>query len=248
MTTRHEDLVDLLEGYALEALEPGEARTVEEHLATCTSCRERLAEHRQVLVGLPAAIGSASPLRLHPAVKRNVLRALDPLTPRQRWHRPSGSAVAALAAAAVAAVSLFWNWQLSIQLAHQRTVQAEFVGRITHNQATVFDVVDSPATTKRVLRSVADSGPSAPYGKVFSRSDSADVVAMVNRLPQPPAGQQYQLYLYRTDGAISAAGSLPVDSEGFSYLVFRCDRAGPTFDHIEVRLGSQVILAWDGSR
>src|SRR5262245_12111752 len=207
--TSHDELIDLLEGYALEALEPDEARIVEEHLGSCATCRDRIAEHREVLAGLPAAIGAASPLRLHPAVKRKVLRALDRPPPSRRWRRPSGWAVAAVASAAVAAGSLFWNWQLSIQLAHQQTVQAEFVGKLTHDQATVFDVVDSQATTKRVLRSVADSGPSAPYGKVFTRSDSADVVAMVNRLSQPPAGQRYQLYLYRTDGTINAAGSLP---------------------------------------
>lgn len=241
-------MIDLLEGYALDALEPDEARTVEEHLTSCDACRQRLAEHREVLVALPAALGSASPLRLHPAVKHKVLGVIDRRARSRWWPRPSRWAVAAVAAAAVAAASLFWNWQLSTQLAHQQTVQAEFVGKITHDQATVFDVVDSQATTKRVLRSVADSGPSAPYGKVFSRSDSADVVAMVNRLPQPPTGERYQLYLYRSDGTINVAGSLPVDSEGFSYLVFHSDRAGPTFDHIEVRLGSQVILAWDGSR
>jgi hypothetical protein len=156
--------------------------------------------------------------------------------------------VAAVALAAVAAVSLYWNWQLSTELAHQRTVQAQFMGKVTHDQATVFEVVDSQATTKRVLRAVAGSGPAAPYGKVFSRSDSADVVAMVNRLPSPPPGQRYELYLYRTDGTVTAAGSLPVDSEGFSYLVYHSRRVGPTFDHIEVRLGAQVILAWDGTR
>ncbi len=246
--TRHEDVIELLEGYALDALEPDEALTVENHLGDCAACRQRLAEHREVLATLPAAMGSVSPLRLHPAVKRNVMRTLDRPVSRRRRPPPSPWAVAAVAACAVAAVSLIWNVQLSAQLAHQRTVQAELVGKITHDQATVFDVVDSQATTKRILRSVADSGPTAPYGKVFSRSDSADVVAMVNRLPQPPADQRYELYLTRTDGTTSAGGTLPVDADGFSYLVFRSDRAGPTFSHIEVRLGSQVILAWDGSR
>jgi hypothetical protein len=245
--TRHEDVIELLEGYALEALEPDEARIVEDHVAGCAECGRRLAEHREVLAGLPAAMGAVSPLRLHPAVKRNVLRALDRPSARQR-RLPSRWAAAAVAACALLAVSLFWNWQLSAQLEHQRTVQNELVGKITHDQATVFDVVDSPATTKRVLRSVADTSPSAPYGKVFSRSDSADIVAMVNRLPQPPAGQQYQLYLTRTDGSINSAGSLPVDGDGFSFLVYRCDRAGPTFSRVEVRLGSQVILAWEGAR
>src|SRR6266566_10147687 len=143
--TRHEDVTELLEGYALEALEPDESRMVEDHLEGCAACRDRLAEHREVLAGLPAAISSVSPLRLHPAVKRNVLRALDRPAAIRRRARPSPWAFVAVVACAVAAVSLFWNWQLSTQLAHQRTVQAELVGKITHDQATVFDVVDSSA-------------------------------------------------------------------------------------------------------
>lgn len=245
--TRHEQVTELLEGHALHALEPDETRAVEEHLRGCRECQRVLAEYEEVLAGLPAAMGAASAMRLHPAMKQKVLQALDRPAPRrftaQSWWRAG-----AIAAALLLVASLVWNWHLSTELAHQRTVQVELVGKITHDQGTVFDVVDSPATTKRVLRSPADKSPSAPYGKVFSRSDSADIVAMVNRLPQPPAGHHYQLYLTRTDGSINVAGSLPVDSEGFSYLIFRCDRAGPTFSQIEVRIGSQAILTWAGTR
>ncbi len=74
--TRHDDVIELLEGYVLDALEPDETQMVEDHLETCAACRARLAEHREVLAGLPAVVGSVSPLRLHPAVKRNVLRAM----------------------------------------------------------------------------------------------------------------------------------------------------------------------------
>ena len=237
----------MLEGYALQALEADEARAVAGHLEACARCRQALAGYEEALGELPGAVGAASPMRLHPAVKRRVLRSLDRPEPRRSGGAPWWRA-GAVAAAVLLAASLAWNWRLSADLAHQQSVQAELMGRITHDQATVFDVVDSPATTKRVLRSPADSSPGAPYGKVFSRSDSADVVAMVNRLPQPPAGERYQLYLTRTDGTIDVAGWLPVDADGFSYLVFRSDRAGPAFRHIEVRLGAQAILAWDGAR
>jgi Putative zinc-finger len=245
--TGHDHVTEMLEGYALQALEPDEARAVEAHLERCEECRRALAGNEEALGGLPATLGVASPMRLHPALKRKVLRSLDRPEPR-RFGAAAWWRAGAIAAALLLAASLAWNWRLSADLAHQQSVQAELVGRITHDQATVFDVVDSPATTKRVLRSPTDSGPSAPYGKVFSRSDSADVVAMVNRLPQPPAGERYQLYLTRADGTIDVAGSLPVDADGFSYLVFRSDRAGPAFRHIEVRLGAQAILAWDGTR
>jgi anti-sigma-K factor RskA/putative zinc finger protein len=240
-------MTELLEGYALHALEPDETRAVEDHLAGCRECRQVLAEYEEALAGLPAALGAASPMRLHPALKQRVMRSLD----RPGRRRLAGQAwwrAAAVVAALLLAASLAWNWRLSVELAHQRAVQAELVGRITHDQATVFDVVDSPATTKRMLRSPADESMTGPYGKVFSRSDSADVVVMVNRLPQPPENQRYQLYLTSTDGTVTVAGTLPVDGEGFSYLVARSDHAGPRFRHIEVRTGSQVVLTWDGTR
>ena len=238
---------EMVGAYALGALDPDEAPTFEQHLVGCEVCRRALSEYDEVLAGLPEAVSADSPIRLHPALKRRVLRSVErPIGIRSRWR--SWLPAAAAACLILLLLSVVINIQLAASLAHQRTVQTELVGKITHDQATVFDVVDSSATTKRVLRSPADTGPSAPYGKVFSRSDSADIVAMVNRLPQPPAGQTYHLYVERADGRITAAGTLPVDAEGFSYLVYRGDQAGPTFKHIEVRLGTQTILAWDGSR
>src|SRR5258708_32515926 len=98
--TRHQDVIELLDGYALDALEPDEALTVEEHLGDCAECRQRLAEHREALATLPAAIGSVSPLRLHPAVKRSVMRSLDSPVPSRRRPPPSPWAWAAIAALA----------------------------------------------------------------------------------------------------------------------------------------------------
>jgi len=239
---------ELVEAYALRALEPDEVRVFEAHLVECAACRRALSDLEETLAALPDALSDASPMRLHPAVKRRVMRSLD--RPKKRWidQRSWWAGVAASAALLLLLASVAWNIQLSSALAHQRTVQAELVGKITHDQATVFDVVDSPGTTKRVLRSATDSGPGAPYGKLFTRSDSADVVAMVNRMPQPPAGQSYNLYLTGADDSITSAGALPVDAEGFSYLVYHSDRAGPVFTHVEVRLGLQTILTWNGTR
>ena len=57
----------------------------------------------------------------------------------------------------------------------------------------------------------------------------------------------YQLVLTGREGGAAYAGTLPVDADGFAYLVYRADRTGPAFTHVDVQLGSQVVLVWDGT-
>lgn len=57
---RHAEIEELLGAYALDAVEPEEARLVEEHLATCPRCRAEVATHRQV-ASLLGDSGGAAP-------------------------------------------------------------------------------------------------------------------------------------------------------------------------------------------
>jgi len=60
MTDRHEDIVELLGAYALDAVDPDEARLVEDHLRTCPRCSAEVAEHREV-AAMMAHSGAAAP-------------------------------------------------------------------------------------------------------------------------------------------------------------------------------------------
>jgi anti-sigma-K factor RskA len=94
------DLHDLTAAYALDALEPDEARTYEEHLGQCEECRAQLAELNESVGALAlGAVAPAPPPRLRDAIltaaaaeRSNVV----PLRPR-RWT-PRVLAVAAAAA------------------------------------------------------------------------------------------------------------------------------------------------------
>ena len=243
--TEHERISELLEAHSLRALEPGEARRVERHVRDCVDCRRRLQEYEAAAAELPAALSRSSPLRLHPSLKERVMRHVD--APARRWL--AGAArwrALALAACLLLAASVFWNWEQARELAHERQVRIELVGKISHDQGIVFDVVDSPVTSKHVLRSPTDSGPAAPYGKIFSRSDSADVVAMVNRLARPPDGSAYTLWV-EDRGVVTEAGTFALDQDGFGYVVFRAPRIGPVYSHVEVRLGERVMLQYTSS-
>jgi hypothetical protein len=242
--TEHERVSDLLEAHALGALESAEAARVERHVRGCAECRRRLRDAEAAAAGLAAALEAASPIRLHPSLKERVMSRID--VPRRRLRRPSSWRALALAACLLLAASLYWNWRQAGEIAHERAVRVELVGRITHDQATVFDVVDSPVTTRHVLRAAIDSGPDAPYGKLFSRSDSADVVAMVNRLPRAPAGSAYTLWV-EEGGVMREAGTIALDNEGFGYVVFRAERLGPAYTRAEVRLGERLLLVYQAS-
>ena len=45
---KHEDVVELLGAYALDAVDAGERDAVERHLEACAQCRHEVAEHREV--------------------------------------------------------------------------------------------------------------------------------------------------------------------------------------------------------
>lgn len=248
----HEALGELLEAFAIGALDAGDAEPVAEHLATCEECRARLAELRRVADGLPAALEVTSPLRLHPSVKRRVLAAIQ--RPARPGHfRPVLWPVAAAAAVVMFAGSTAYAVRLQIEQQDLAvTVRTETLARLgatlsQRDQLRVLEVLDSNATTRRALRPVDPALPAFhdSYGKLWTRSDDADVVVMVNRLPPPPAGEHYELFV-TSNGRTSDAGPLKLDSDGFAMLLFRADRNGPTYQRAVVTLGAAPVLQWSG--
>lgn len=220
-----EQVQEQIEAHVLGMLGQAEDQEVRRHLATCPNCRRLARSYEPIVAGLPGALAAASPLRAHPAVKERVMGGLE-ATHRSRFLRLRFSRVVAAIAMLLLATSLAWGFRTSAELAHERVVNAELQGKLqAKDQLTVFEVVDSPSTTKLSLRST--DGSSA-YGKIFTKADTTDVVVMVNRLPPARAGETYQLWL-TSGGETRLAGRLDVDADGFAYLVYRSDRKGPSY-------------------
>lgn len=135
-------------------------------------------------------------------------------------------------------VLLGWSVQLSVALARERALRAEFAN-LVDQQEVVLEVIDSSQTTRRVLLPPEESSSDA-YGKLFTRSDLPHVVAMAARLLQPPAGQAYHLWGTSADRTY-LAGVMKVNAQGFGLLVFDADRSGPIYD------SAQLILQPVGS-
>src|SRR6266540_3393155 len=92
---------ELLEAYALGALDAEERTQVESHLGTCARCRRLADELLEVAHALPGALAAASDVRVPPSLKSQLLRVLPgrskvtsvarvpgPASGRRRWLRP----------------------------------------------------------------------------------------------------------------------------------------------------------------
>lgn len=81
----HQEVTDLLPGYALSALDDGEARLVAQHLATCPICRLELAELQEMVSLLAFA---APPARPSPDAKSALFaRVKSSQRPAPQWDR-----------------------------------------------------------------------------------------------------------------------------------------------------------------
>ncbi len=128
---------------------------------------------------------------------------------------------------------------------------------LVSQQETVLEVVDARNTIKRNLAPPDGSGgATASYGKLYTRPDLSDVVAMAGRLPPPPAGQAYHLWLTQAgqSSAPQLAGVLAFN-QGFGLLVFDAAQPGPTYNAAWVTLqppgsaapAGPTVLRWQGS-
>lgn len=72
-----EHIKDLLEAYALGALEPHEQKIVEQHLAGCADCRQLAREFEHTASLLPQALAAVSPLRPPESLKERLLQTVQ---------------------------------------------------------------------------------------------------------------------------------------------------------------------------
>jgi len=78
-----EQIRELIEAYALGALDAPDQALVETHLAECPACRQLLNEYAEMVNALPQAVALASPLQPPAALKDQLLQSLEPAPFRQ---------------------------------------------------------------------------------------------------------------------------------------------------------------------
>ncbi len=247
----HPDVREQLEAYVLGALEPDEAEAVREHLARCRECQLQVAALERVTDALPSALAAASPLRIHRSLQRRIVAGVQAGSPRRLLPRPWLLPAVAVLAIVLFVASSLYALSLRQQLAEGQVLRQQSLEKVQArlsqpDQYRVLEVLDSSRTTRRLLRSADPDHPDA-YGKLWTRGDDADVVVMVNRLPQPGPGQQYVVTLTTVGGRTVSAGQLLVDPDGFAMLLFAADRKGPAYRSAVVSLGGRPLVQWSGS-
>jgi hypothetical protein len=238
-----DDIRDQLEAFVLGVLDEEAQADIRLHLESCPDCRAIVADYIVLVDELPQLLVEAAPLtppasakaRLIAKISKQTRTSLTKAFPNGRTPQRYGIVrrFALPVLSFLLVMSLLMSVYLSAALARERDYRLE----LAHQTELIFEVVDSERTERTFLRSAIhiENGTLPPYGKVFTRSDMPYVVAMTGRLPQPPAGQVYNLWLYR-DGEAEHVGQLSVDAMGFSSLVYNAQEVGLNYERAEVVL------------
>ena len=239
----HEELRTNIDAWALGALPEAEAREVEAHLASCAACQAEAQAAGAVTAGLAAALPADRP---SPAVRARLLahagRAPVPLdapvrdtplvVPIERgtsWASRTGWLVAA--AALILSAYLTWDGMrlrdrvatLSAALDEARALVASSESRVAQLQraaergTSAMAVLTSPDVARIALAGQADA-PDARAVAYWSRSRG--MVFNASKLPPPPAGKTYQVWVVTSDPAPLSAGLIDPDPEGDVEVVF----------------------------
>jgi hypothetical protein len=214
----HEEFDEAVASYALDALDPAEARAFETHLATCARCQSELAELRRVVAGIglttePVAPPEALKAR---AIRRAtasdfVVRTTDtiervsfpPVPPA-----PRASAMPWLLAAAailVAVASGMYAWSLrarvssleqmvAVTSAQADRLRNELISLRTDSSRLIqtVQIVTAPDARQVVLKGQA--GAESATGRAYW-SPSRGLVFNADQLPALSAGRVYQLWV-----------------------------------------------------
>jgi anti-sigma factor RsiW len=168
------DVHELTAGYALDALDPAERETFEEHLSSCERCREELQGFWQVSGALAhAAGGPMPPASLRGRILEQARSERSNVVPLRRRSVlvPALSSVAAVAAVAAIGLGL-WATSLSRDLDQadrERAVLSDPKARTFESEGGTGALVVAP---------------------------DGDAVLVVRKLEPAPEGKDYEIWVF----------------------------------------------------
>lgn len=188
----HDDIIDLLGAYALDAVDPDERELVERHLVECARCRAEVHDHRET-AALLAHTGGDAPEGVweriagaleEPPPGLQLVPASDVATPSRRG-RFSRVAVGAVAAAAVVIAVV-----LGLEVRNQDARIDELQTALQDPLAPAFETaLDAPDSEGFELASA--DGQIALRGVVTERGDG---YLRASALPRLDDDRTYQLW------------------------------------------------------
>ncbi len=191
---------ELLPCYALGALEPDEARSLEKHLRTCADCRAELESYRAISEGLLHAMPCPPPpprvragliARLAAAKPQELPRSARRIAPRWQgiWQWVMGLALVALVALNISTLAeLYTMRQQQAALAEQLTLSQKAMSLVTYQESRTYELSGQAAGTV-VLNDELHSG-----------------ALFVWRLAALDPAHTYQIWLVQKDGRRVSGG------------------------------------------
>jgi len=197
MKMHTEHIEDLVEGYALGALEPGERVHVEAHAAECPPCERQLRSTEATAHMLAFA---AQPIAPPSRCKRRIMEKLEReqflSTPTRRARtRLSSSTWTAFAAVTLLMMTGMWTFNTQRQLTRMRDEIVSTKAQLTTMNAQMTELSEL-LTTAEAVRSLRGRDVQA-VGKTYMKPGSNQAVLVISGLEPLPPGKTYQVWVAR---------------------------------------------------
>ncbi len=234
---KDEHVDDLIDLYALGALEPEEQATVDEHLDQCARCRARLDDAKQLVMLLAWTPDQHEP---PPELRERTMRRIQQVQQLEGSAEPSWwqrlnellrgpASRLQLVAAALVLLALLLGGRL-IQLQQQLgTLQARLVeqeqeittprSQIAEQQRVVGILHSSGA---RLVSMVAQPAAPSAQGQMLVNPNSSEAY-LVATLPPLPQDRVYQLWLV-ANGQRTSGGVFRPDEQGTASITVQAPR------------------------
>lgn len=234
---RDEHVDELIDLYALGALEPNEQAAVDEHLDECARCRAQLVEAKQLVALLawtPDQFDPPPDLRDRLMRRVQQLKRVDTNPNRHWWERlfPNGFGLPrlgpALAGAAIAIALLLGARTVQLQQ-NVTTLTSQL-----RDQQVLLDVLREPGTRLVTLR----PSPNDPQATVqlLVNVDRGRAYAVATELPALPADQTYQLWLIAEGENPTSAGVFDVSQRGSAVVPIDVERPLDQFAAVAISI------------
>jgi len=257
VNTAHEEFEADVASYAIDALDPAEARAFEAHLASCARCQAELADLRRVVAGIGMAGEPIPPPALLKA--RTIARATGrpeatlrfeprpsstPMSPSPTGARPSSMPwLVAAAAVVVAVASATYAWSLRSrvesleQMVAVTSQQADrlrddlvSLRRDSANLIRTIQVMNAPDARQVVLKG---QGPAATASGRAYLSASRGLSFSASQMPALPPDRIYQLWII-ADKTPIGVGTFEVTPDGSASTTVALPPGVTTIDAIAV--------------
>jgi hypothetical protein len=246
--------------YDLDALDPADTRSMDQHVTACLKCSLKLREDGDVLVRLAYA---APQLQVPERVKQRLLSRIDRTPWRDRlaqigrsWTGPlpelgrliaahSAVSVASLLVLAIVAAGVWFNGRLD-SIADEKEVLASQIETMAESEARIGEMVQNqrllsymtaiPGSSVNMLS--ATTGAYGASGMVVVPRTWEVAVLVAIDLPKLAEDETYQVWLLSsTDGFMYSGGDFTVDSRGFGLTIIRLYDPPADFDAVAITVG-----------